>query len=90
MNNRRRSELANINKNLEKIYESLKKTYDDLTMVHDEEEDSFGNLSEGLQATWNGQISEEAIGNMSEAIELLDEVMEKLSDANDYIEEARA
>lgn len=90
MNNRRRSELANINKNLEKIYESLEKTYNELTMVHDEEEDSFENLSEGLQATWNGQISEEAIGNMSEAIELLDEVMEKLSDANDYIEEARA
>lgn len=97
MNNVRRRELASINKDLGKIHKvltvaqsDLKRVYNELNLVYDDEEEAFGNLNDGLQATWNGQISEEAIGNMSEAIELLDVAMEKLAEATDCIEEAQA
>ena len=89
MNNTRRKKLSEINEEIRKVYGMLSAAYCELSLVYEEEENIFGNLSDGLQATYNGQVSEEAIGNMSEAVELLDVALEKISDATDCIEEAQ-
>ena len=74
MNNIKRKELKSIKRELEALSQRL----DD---VMNEEQMSFDNLTEGLQATERGAAMEEAIDNISSAIDCIDEAIE-------YIEEA--
>ena len=45
-----------------------------------EEQYAFDNMPEGLQSSYRGMCSEDAIDNMEEASEKLDEVIELLGD----------
>ena len=56
---------------------------DDILM---EEENSFDNLSEGLQCTMRGQAMEEAIDNLEEAISCLED--DDIETAIEYLEDA--
>ena len=50
------------------------------TSILSEEQDAFDNMPEGLQGSYRGMCSEDAIDSMEEASEKLDEVIELLSD----------
>lgn len=52
-----------------------------LEIVLSKEEQSFDNLSEGLQASARGMNIEEAIDNLNTAVECLDEAIESMEDA---------
>lgn len=49
-------------------------------LLYYEEQDAFDNMPEGLQSSYRGMCSEDAIDNMEEASEKLDEVIELLGD----------
>ena len=52
----------------------------ELSSILSEEQDAFDNMPEGLQSSYRGMCSEDAIDNMEEASEKLDEVIELLGD----------
>ena len=52
----------------------------ELSSILSEEQDAFDNMPEGLQSSYRGMCSEDAIDNMEETSEKLDEVIELLGD----------
>lgn len=73
MNNNRRKEIKNITNNISKIIDLLND-------VLASEEESFENMPEGIQASDNGIASEEAQDALNEAICMLEEAIECLSE----------
>ena len=74
MNNERRKVLRSIKSGLEELSQRL-------DGVMNEEQISFDNLTEGLQATERGMAMEEAIDNISSAIDCIDEAIEHIEEA---------
>jgi hypothetical protein len=66
---------------LQKIIEDLIKSKNELENVMDDEQLSFDNLSEGLQATMRGSAMEEAIDNLDSAMDSINEAIDYISDA---------
>lgn len=62
------------------IKTDLKKVSSELSSILNEEQDAFDNMPEGLQGSLRGMYSEDAIDNMEEASDKLDEVIELLSE----------
>lgn len=93
MNNTRRSEIRRIIRKLSVFgsdatlsAEKAKLALDcrsDIEDVLDEEQDAFDSMPEGLQSSYRGEISEESIDYLSEAVEGLDTI-EELLDQPDY------
>lgn len=73
MNNARRKEIKAIMANIGDAQTRLQSVLDD-------EQESFDNLSEGLQATERGENMEEAISVMEDCIDSLGEVTDRLED----------
>lgn len=96
MNKERRRELDKIlqklniaHTSLEETRKCLKDIKNDLDIVYEDETESFDNMPEGLQSSWNGQMSDEAIGNLEEAIDNLEKIDDLLNDTLSYIEDAK-
>ena len=68
-------------RSLQKIIEDLIKSKNELENVMDDEQLSFDNLSEGLQATMRGSAMEEAIDNLDSAMDSINEAIDYISDA---------
>lgn len=68
MNNVRRKELDNIIEELELLKQKIE-------FIMDDEQECFDNLSEGLQQSMRGQQMEEAVANLSLAVDSIDEVV---------------
>ena len=93
MNNTRRSKIRRIIENLSTfgsgdtlITEDAKQALDcrsDIEDVLDEEQDAFDSMPEGLQSSYRGEISEESIDYLSEAVEGL-YALEELLDQVEY------
>lgn len=66
---------------LQKIIEDLIKIKNRIENVTDDEQLSFDNLTEGLQATMRGSAMEEAVDNLSSAIDSIDEAIDYISEA---------
>jgi hypothetical protein len=90
MNAQRRKQIAEITAHLEEF----KAVIDALMMpnskgnietIRDEEQEAFDNLSEGLQASDNGQLMESAIENLSAAEEGCDEISQMIENLSDKI-----
>lgn len=62
------------------IKTDLKKASSELSSILNEEQEAFDNMPEGLQSSYRGMCSEDAVDSMEEASEKLDEVIELLSD----------
>lgn len=73
MNNKRRKEIANAIRQIENVVSSI---------LADEEE-AFENMPESLQDSERGDISQEAQGNLSSAIDALEEAIICLEDASE-------
>ena len=61
-------------------YDYIKEASKKLSSILSEEQDVFDNMPEGLQSSYRGMCSEDAIDSMEEASEKLDEVIELLDD----------
>lgn len=80
MNNQRREKIRQLKTQIDLIKTGLKKVSGELSSILSEEQDAFDNMPEGLQSSYRGMCSEDAIDNMEEANEKLDEVIELLND----------
>ena len=85
MNNQRRKELKNIINAMETVcmpldIEDLEGVKSDIEMVLMDEEFAFESMPENLQYSMRGEASQEAQGNMNEAIDLIDEFISNYED----------
>lgn len=67
-----------INQLIEKLTENKK----ELEIITSEEEESFDNMTEGLQATMRGMNMEDAIDNLNTAIECIEEAIDYMREAS--------
>lgn len=80
MNKQRREKVRQLKTQIDLIKTDLKKVSSELSSILNEEQDAFDNMSEGLQGSYRGMCSEDAIDNIEGANEKLDEVIELLDD----------
>lgn len=80
MNKQRREKIRQLKARFQDIQTELKQTSGELSSILSEEQDAFDNMPEGLQSSYRGMCSEDAIDDMEEASEKLDEVIELLND----------
>lgn len=80
MNNTRRRRINELKTQIDFINNQLKDASKRLSSILNEEQDAFDNMPEGLQSSYRGMCSEDAIDSMEEASEKLDEVIELLSE----------
>ena len=80
MNNTRRRRINELKTQIDFINNQLKDESKRLSSILNEEQDAFDNMPEGLQSSYRGMCSEDAIDSMEEASEKLDEVIELLND----------
>ena len=67
-----------INQLIEKLTENKK----ELEIITSDEEESFDNMTEGLQATMRGMNMEDAIDNLNTAIECIEEAIDYMREAS--------
>lgn len=100
MNKGRRKELSGVIKELGKIQDKddLYALINELECIKDDEQYYYDNIPENLQCSQRAEDSEEAIDNMEEALDLLNEVYEadefdknseSIQEAIDKIEDAK-
>jgi predicted RNase H-like HicB family nuclease len=92
MNKLRRKELSNVIEELNKI-QDRDDLYDcimTLDSIKDDEQDYYDNIPENLQYSQRAEDSEEAIENLEEALDLLNDVYdeEEFNKNNESIQEA--
>ena len=80
MNNTRRRGINELKTQIDFVNKQLKEASKKLSFILNEEQDAFDNMPEGLQSSYRGMCSEDAIDNMEEASEKLDEVIELFGD----------
>lgn len=80
MNKQRREKIRQLKARFQDIQTELKQASSELFFILNEEQDVFDNMPEGLQSSYRGMCSEDAIDSMEEASEKLDEVIELLGD----------
>ena len=80
MNDTRRRRISELKTQIDFANNYLKEASKKLSSILSEEQDAFDNMPEGLQSSYRGMCSEDAIDNMEEASEKLDEVIELLGD----------
>lgn len=80
MNGTRRRRLREIKTQIDFANSQLKDASKRLSSTLNEEQDAFDNMPEGLQSSYRGMCSEDAIDSMEEASDKLDEVIELLND----------
>ena len=80
MNDTRRRRINEVKTQIDFANNYLKEASKKLSFILNEEQDAFDNIPEGLQSSYRGMCSEDAIDNMEEVSEKLDEVIELLND----------
>lgn len=80
MNNNRRSELKKLRKRLELVRNEISSISNDLQNVLSDEEFAYDNMPEGIQVSLRGMDSEDAIDNMQEANDDLENAIDLLND----------
>lgn len=103
MNNDRRKKIKNEISQLEAAKEAietveigelgsyLENVRTNISVICDDEQDAFDNMPEGLQCSMRGEIAEECIDLMTDAINLFDDIVEvdevNREDFNDILDE---
>lgn len=80
MNKERRGKINNIKLRFQSTQTELKQLSSELSSILNDEQNAFDNMPEGLQSSYRGMCSEDAIDSMEEASDKLDEVIELLND----------
>lgn len=79
MNDTRRRRISEVKTQIDFANNYLKEANKKLSSILSEEQDAFDNMPEGLQSSYRGMCSEDAIDGMEEVSEKLDEVIELLN-----------
>ncbi len=79
MNDTRRRMISELKTQIDFANNYLKEANKKLSSILSEEQDAFDNMPEGLQSSYRGMCSEDAIDGMEEVSEKLDEVIELLN-----------
>ena len=89
MNKARRKRIASVISTLENIidYDLIESAKDELEDILWEENDAYDNMPESLQYSVRGEESSEAIDNLQEAVDLLEEAINLINDINDIDDE---
>lgn len=82
MNNSRRRRIRELKTQIDFANKQLKEASKKLSSILNEEHDAFDNMPDGLQSSYRGMCSEDAIDSMEEANDKLDEVIELLNEIN--------
>ena len=80
MNDTRRRRINELKTQIDFANNTLKEVSKKLSSLLSEEQDAFDNMPEGLQSSYRGMCSEDAIDSMEEANDKLDEAIELLND----------
>lgn len=80
MNNTRRKRINELKTQIDFVNSTLKEVSKKLSSILSEEQNTFDNMPEGLQGSYRGMCSEDAIDSMEEASEKIDEAIELLND----------
>ena len=80
MNKQRRMELDSLRKRIGIVKDEVTNIKKCLQSVLDAEENAFDNMPEGLQSSYRGMCSEDAIDNMDAAVDSLDEALSSLEE----------
>ena len=80
MNKQRREKISKLKIRFQSTQAELKQLSSELSFILNEEQDAFDNMPEGLQSSYRGMCSEDAIDSLEEASDKLDEVIELLGD----------
>lgn len=80
MNKQRREKINKLKIRFQSTQAELKQLSSELSSILNEEQDTFDNMPEGLQSSYRGMCSEDAIDSMEEASEKLDDIMELLNE----------
>lgn len=80
MNDTRRRRINELKAQIDFVNSTLKELSKKLSSILSEEQYAFDNMPEGLQSSYRGMCSEDAIDSMEEASEKLDEAIELLDD----------
>ena len=66
MNKQRREKIRQLKTQIDLIKTDLKKVSSELSSILNEEQDAFDNMPEGLQSSYRGMCSEDAIDSMED------------------------
>lgn len=88
MNNIRRNEIKKVVERIYKLQELAEEIKNDLELIKDEEEDYRDNMPENLQESDRYYASEEASENLEESIDILDTIINELTDSAESAESA--
>lgn len=76
MNNKRRKQISEVLGTLDYLRETIED-------IHAEEEEAFENLPESLEGSDRYDAMEEAVSNLEDAVDLVDELIEALENAKE-------
>lgn len=88
MNKARRKELAEIQDRVNRAIDWFQILKDDIIAIEGEEQESFENLSEGLQQSEQGQRSEAAAEALRGTVDHIEDIQSKLDEVFESINEA--
>lgn len=74
MNIERRREIAKIADRITELNDLRDQIKDDLETIRDEEQEYFDNMPESFQNADRGQLAQQAVNSLDEAIGLLDDI----------------
>lgn len=76
MNNIRRKQIA-------KVIDALEGIREDIDSIHAEEEEAFDNMPESLEGTDRYDAMADAVSNLEDAVDLVEELIEALENAKE-------
>lgn len=76
MNNTRRKQIA-------KVIDALEGIREDIDSIHAEEEEAFDNMPESLEGTDRYDAMADAVSNLEDAVDLIEELIEALENAKE-------
>lgn len=80
VNKDRRKKISKLKGRIDSVKSELEEFSKELSSILDDEQEAYDNMPEGLQSSYRGSCSEDAIDNMEEAGYKLEEVIELLDD----------
>lgn len=78
MNNDRRKQIKESNKKIDFVIDILNQYKSEIELIQSDEEDSFDNLPESFQYGLKGDTIQDAIDEMEDVTERIDEIVEML------------
>lgn len=89
MNKARRKDIDEIYSAIDEAHKAMSAHTENLDGLADEEREAFDNLSEGLQQSDQGQMTEAAADALDNAKTYMEQIMSDIDDLLNFLDEAR-